>query len=177
MSLNVAQNNKGFTLVEVLIAFLITTIGLLALANVAVMSIDTNMGNMLRDEAQRISDRRLNGQIQFTDINRNPLGIPLPGLQTLPFTQLQAVAAATLAAPVCGPTGALNAVVTSDTRGMKRNYTVCWQVVQQGANSNSFQARVWVGWNYKGGNAAGIVPTGRPFQIGTAVPITKLATD
>ena len=85
LPLIVLRNNSGFTLIEVMIAFLITTIGLLALANVAVMTIDTNMGNMMRDEATRIAGERMNGKVQYTDINRNPIGAAVRGLKTLTY--------------------------------------------------------------------------------------------
>jgi type II secretory pathway pseudopilin PulG len=173
----VVQNNKGFTLVEVMIAFLITMLGLLAVVNVAVMSIHTNMANMLRDEATRIADQRLNGRLQYTDASGNLVGAPAPGLQLLPYAQLVAAVAASQAAPVCGPAGNANAFVTSDIRGVRRSFSVCWQVTQTAANSNTFIARVWVGWNYKGGAAAGIAPTGKGYQIGVPRTITKLATD
>ena len=150
LPLIVLRSNSGFTLIEVMIAFLITTIGLLALANVAVMTIDTNMGNMMRDEAIRIADERMNGQLQYTDINRNPIGLAERGLKTLTFDALQAKITAN---PVCGPNA--NAVVMSESKGVKRSYTVCSRVTQQGANSNTFLAQVWVGWNYKGGNSCG----------------------
>ena len=172
LSLIVLRNNSGFTLIEVMIAFLITTIGLLALANVAVVTIDTNMGNMMRDEATRIAGERMNGRVQYTDITRNPIGVAVRGLKTLTFTDLQAQISAN---PVCGP--AANTVVMSDSKGVQRDYTVCSRVTQEGANSNTFLAEVWVGWNYKGGNAAGIAPTQRRFQLGFSAPITKLSTD
>jgi type II secretory pathway pseudopilin PulG len=47
---------KGFTLVEVMIAFLVLLITSLALMQTALVSIEANMKNVLRDEAVRIAD-------------------------------------------------------------------------------------------------------------------------
>jgi prepilin-type N-terminal cleavage/methylation domain-containing protein len=160
MLLSAARNNKGFTLVEVLIAMLILLLGSLAIANVAVTVIDTNMGNLLRDEAVRIGDMRINGQLVDTT------NTTWPALANLTTIQLSALAAA--AAPSAPIT------VTGSSRGVQRTYTVVWQVARPVATSNVFRVDVWVGWNYKGGNAAGMVPTGQAFQHGSSTIITKL---
>ena len=54
------RNNKGMTLVEVLVALLISLLVFLALMQTALVSIDANMRNVLRDEAVRIADIRMN---------------------------------------------------------------------------------------------------------------------
>lgn len=166
--LTVLRNNSGFTLVEVMIAMVISIIGMLAMANVAVMAIDANMGNLLRDEAVKIADERINGTLQLTDINGNALST-WPSLKSRTRNQL---AAMTSAAASCQP-----GFILRDSKGVRRDYSMCWRITQQGANSNAFLAEVWVGWNYKGGNVAGIPPTGRRYQHGISTLITKLATD
>jgi len=51
---------KGFTLVEVLIALVITLVLFLALMQTALLSIDSNMTNVLRDEAVGIAEGSMN---------------------------------------------------------------------------------------------------------------------
>jgi Tfp pilus assembly protein PilV len=53
-------NQKGLTLVEVMIAFLVLLITSLALMQTALVSISSNMQNVLRDEAVRIAEMRIN---------------------------------------------------------------------------------------------------------------------
>ena len=53
------RNNKGMTLVEVLVALLISLLVFLALMQTALVSIDANMRNVLRDEAVRIAEMRM----------------------------------------------------------------------------------------------------------------------
>lgn len=59
MRLIVKQNKKGFTLVEVMIALTILLFVFLALMQTALVSIDSNMTNMLRDEAVLIAEERM----------------------------------------------------------------------------------------------------------------------
>ena len=54
------RNNKGMTLVEVLVALLISLMVFLALMQTALVSIDSNMRNVLRDEAVKIAEMRMN---------------------------------------------------------------------------------------------------------------------
>ena len=51
---------KGFTLVEVMIALVITLLVFLALMQTALVGIDSNMRNVLRDEAVKIAEMRMN---------------------------------------------------------------------------------------------------------------------
>jgi Tfp pilus assembly protein PilV len=53
-------NQQGLTLVEVMIAFLVLLITSLALMQTALVSISANMQNVLRDEAVRIAEMRIN---------------------------------------------------------------------------------------------------------------------
>jgi prepilin-type N-terminal cleavage/methylation domain-containing protein len=58
MLTTVNLNNKGLTLVEVLIASVITLVLFMALMQTALLSIDMNTGNDMRNEAIRITDER-----------------------------------------------------------------------------------------------------------------------
>jgi len=51
---------RGFTLVEVMIALVITLLVFLALMQTALVGIDSNMRNVLRDEAVSIAEMRIN---------------------------------------------------------------------------------------------------------------------
>ena len=51
---------EGFTLVEVMIALVITLLVFLALMQTALVGIDSNMRNILRDEAVSIAEMRIN---------------------------------------------------------------------------------------------------------------------
>ncbi|MBE0425161.1 MAG: prepilin-type N-terminal cleavage/methylation domain-containing protein [Nitrospirae bacterium] len=60
----------GFTLVEVLIALVVTLVVFLALMQTALVGIDSNMINILRDEAVSIADERMSAHrnVSFDDI-------------------------------------------------------------------------------------------------------------
>jgi prepilin-type N-terminal cleavage/methylation domain-containing protein len=158
MRLYARQDNKGFTLIELMIAMLILLLGSLAIAQVAVMVIDTNMGDLLRDEAVRIGNMRINGQMTDTS------NIAWPALANLTSVQLGALVTGAPSAPI---------TVSGSSRGFQRNYTVVWQVTRPNPAFNVFTVTVWVGWNYKGGNTAGFLPTGQAFQHGVSTIITK----
>jgi len=53
-------NKTGFTLIEVMIALVIALLVFLALMQTALVGIDSNMRNVLRDEAVRIAEMRMN---------------------------------------------------------------------------------------------------------------------
>lgn len=53
------RNNKGLTLVEILIALVITLIVFLGLMQTALLSIDVNTTNLLREEAISIAEERM----------------------------------------------------------------------------------------------------------------------
>jgi type IV pilus assembly protein PilV len=54
------SDKKGLTLVEVMIALLVLLVVSLALMQTALVSIDANMTNILRDEAVSIAEMRMN---------------------------------------------------------------------------------------------------------------------
>jgi type II secretory pathway pseudopilin PulG len=56
----VISNKKGLTLVEVMLALIIAMVVFLALMQTALVSIDANMKNTLRNEAVNIAERRIN---------------------------------------------------------------------------------------------------------------------
>lgn len=52
-------SNDGFTLVEVMVAILILTVGLLGLLQVSIVASEQNLRNAMRTEAVQISEERL----------------------------------------------------------------------------------------------------------------------
>jgi len=76
--LTVLRDNKGVTLVEVLIAVVITLIVFMGLIQASILSIGVNMRNDLRDEAVRLSSDIMS-QLRaapFDDINRDGTADP-----------------------------------------------------------------------------------------------------
>lgn len=67
-------NKKGFTLIEVLIAMVIILVVLLGLVQTAVLSIDNNLKNLLRDEAVRLAEEQMNvlKSLPINDVAYNP---------------------------------------------------------------------------------------------------------
>jgi len=59
MERRVLKNNKGLTLVEVLIAMVVFLLVSLAMMQTALVGIDSNMVNILRSEAVSIADERM----------------------------------------------------------------------------------------------------------------------
>jgi type IV pilus assembly protein PilV len=53
-------NNRGFTLIEVLVSIIILTVGLLGLLQVVNVSIAHNLNNQFRNEAIAVADRTMN---------------------------------------------------------------------------------------------------------------------
>jgi prepilin-type N-terminal cleavage/methylation domain-containing protein len=71
----VLPNKKGLTLVEVMIALVVLLIISLALMQTALVSIDSNMTNILRDEAVNIAEERMTifRSVQFNTQGVDPL--------------------------------------------------------------------------------------------------------
>lgn len=90
----VLLNNKGLTLVELMIALVILLLVSLALMQTALVGIDSNMRNVLRDEAVRIAEMRMEQarNLTFTQSSTNlisdtgllagdcPTGFPATGV-------------------------------------------------------------------------------------------------
>jgi len=61
MRLTVSQKNRGFTLIEVLVAICILVIGMLAVLSALVTTMEQNLNNLSMDEAVRIAEETMNG--------------------------------------------------------------------------------------------------------------------
>jgi len=55
----VLSNDRGFTLVEMVIAMVVILVALLGLVQATFLSIDSNMKNLLRDEAVRLAEEQM----------------------------------------------------------------------------------------------------------------------
>ena len=75
----VLTDKKGLTLVEVMIALVVLLIVSLALMQTALVSIDANMTNILRDEAVSIAEMRMNQarNIPFDTLVSDGADIPI----------------------------------------------------------------------------------------------------
>lgn len=60
MQIIARKRNSGFTLVEVLVAFLVLTFGMLAIFEGLILFSHANFRNLLRDEAVRIGEEKIN---------------------------------------------------------------------------------------------------------------------
>ena len=67
-------NNKGMTLIEVMISFLILMVVALAVMKTALVGMSTNMQNSLRDEAVNVVDLRMN-ELRNTAFDSISLGV------------------------------------------------------------------------------------------------------
>jgi len=56
----VLKNKKGLTLIEVMISLIVLLLVFLALMQTALVSIDSNMVNVLRDEAVNVAEEQMN---------------------------------------------------------------------------------------------------------------------
>ncbi len=126
MEQTVSPNNRGFTLVEVLIALVVILIGLLGLLQVALLSIEHNFRNLLRDEAVNIADQMMDGVV----IDKS--GNKYQGLRNRSFDSVASIP--------CFP-------VTRNFRNAQRDFTVCTQVESIIADAKGVQ--IYVGWNFK----------------------------
>jgi prepilin-type N-terminal cleavage/methylation domain-containing protein len=112
-------NNKGVTLVEVMISLVIFLIVFMGLMQTALLSIDGNVRNVERDEAIMIA----NGE--------------LDNLKNIPFNDPLLNAATTCR------------IVSRDFRNISKQYKVCDIIANLDAGVNTKSIQVVVGWNHK----------------------------
>jgi len=133
-------NNRGMTLVEVMIALVIILVLMLGLIQAAILSIDGNLRNVFRDEATRIAEQTMGD------------------LRNYPFDD------AALAIGSNCPNNPLT--VTRSFRDItSKNYIVCINVkcADNPLNCTAKSLQVVVGWNHKRENAP-MAPTNTEFQ-------------
>lgn len=89
--MNAMLNKKGLTLVEVMIALVVLLLVFLALMQTALVSIDSNMINVLRNEAVSIAEMKMNEarSISFDSlVSATPETVPrnLRNITDFPYT-------------------------------------------------------------------------------------------
>jgi Tfp pilus assembly protein PilV len=147
----VLRSNTGLTLVEVIISLVIALLVFLALMQTALVGIDVNMRNVLRDEAVNIAEMRLNS------------------MRNIPYTSI-ASDTGSLSAYDC-PTGFSSTGVPVE-RNIKNitGFDFCTSMVctEFGGDGNcatsdadNKQVAVRVGWKWKGENYTHSVTTVR----------------
>ena len=116
----VKQGNRGFTLVEVLVAIAFLTISMLAVLHALGLSVEHNMKNIVMDEAVRIAEQRMNE------------------LRNTPITSLTS------------STSSTRITITRQIRNKSFTYTVDWIVENLSADSRTIQVIVqWLDWTNK----------------------------
>jgi prepilin-type N-terminal cleavage/methylation domain-containing protein len=134
-------NKKGLSLVEVMIALVVVLVVFLALMQTALVSISSNMINVLRDEAVSIAEMRMNEA------------------RALPFTQTVDTlvgdsADLSLTATICPA----NFVTTFGTTGLRvsrnlrniSNFDFCTNRDVNTLNTDNKRVSITVGWKFKG---------------------------
>ena len=79
------KNNQGLTLIEVMIALVVLLLVFLALMQTALLSIDSNMINVLRDEAVNIAEEQMNDarNTQFDNLTSLPAAAVLRNIRNV----------------------------------------------------------------------------------------------
>lgn len=145
------NNKRGFTLVEMMIAMVIIMVGLLGLVQAVLLSIDSNMKNLFRDEAVRISQQALTGELIDSGGGRHE------GLKNLPVAN----DIGTLPAGIWQPF----TVIRNFGSTITKQYVVSITVfdLTPGTSRKSKRLQVVVGWDNK--KETGPLPeTNREFQ-------------
>jgi Tfp pilus assembly protein PilV len=130
------QNNRGLSLVEVIVSLLIMTVMLLGLAQTITVAISTNMQNVFRDEAVNVAEARMNGVLIDTS------GAAHDGMRNMPFANISLLSASDRAF-----------TVTRTFRGSATmNYTVNTLADNSisGATITASEITINVQWVYKG---------------------------
>ncbi len=131
------RNDKGFTLIEMMIAMVIILLGLLGLVQAALLSIDHNMRNVLRENGMAVAAERM----QET--------------RNMDYTAITTDAAAT---PANCPPEFIARFGTGEARDMNIrdviNFRYCTNrtvtVLPNALTDNSRQIQISVYWRWKG---------------------------
>jgi len=122
------SSNKGFTLIEIMIAMLIMMVGLLGLLQAVNIATEQNLRNQLRDESVMIGEQKLNE-------------LKMRGMGTTAAFRLLTSASTT-------------ETVQSSMRAFTKDFTVEKRVSSAStaslATTQSKKLEVSVGWSYKG---------------------------
>ena len=144
-----SKASKGFTLIEVLIALVIFTIGLMGLAAMMVTSVKTNHSSYLRTQAghlaQAMADRmRSNlGQVNAYNGSYNPLiGVANPCGSTAPCPPVQLVQR-----DLSVWLGQIRALLPNPAAQIECNVVTLGAGVQIGAAPYNGVCTIWLRWD------------------------------
>jgi prepilin-type N-terminal cleavage/methylation domain-containing protein len=112
----VSKGNRGFSLIEVLVAVFILFISMMAVLHALGLSVEHNLKNMIMDEAVRISEQRMNE------------------LRNMPITSLLSSTVST------------QLTISRKFRNTSIDYTVNWIVENLSADSRTIQVLVQWKW-------------------------------
>jgi len=133
LPITVLLNKKGVTLVEVMIALVILLLVFLALMQTALVSINANMNNVLRDEAVSIAEQRMNEA------------------RSIPYDTLLSDAAAIPTPNDCPTTFTTGGRVQRNFRNiMNKDFCTHMTVTTLGAAGDARQVNIQVIWSWKG---------------------------
>lgn len=130
------RNKDGFSLVEVMIALLVTLIVALAMMQTVLVSIEANTKNVIRDEAVKIAEGRLNEarNMPFDDLTVLGVGTDNDAIADCP-------------AGFAFPTGLK---VTRSVRNISQDFCTNRTGQQVSANPAAVQIEVNVSWDWRG---------------------------
>ena len=128
-------NNKGLSLIEVIVSLLIMTVMLLGLAQTILFSISTNMKNVFRNEAVNIAEERMNGVLIDTANTAHD------GLRNIPYTSIAAQAGNFTVARTFRGAATMNYTVTTSLTDISDAGT---------STISAYQLTLTVSWSYKG---------------------------
>ena len=138
--MNAVRDKRGMTLVEVLIAMVVLLLVSLAMMQTALVSIDSNMINVLRDEAIGIAEMRMNEarNLAFTSTTDNLLD---DGTDS------------NLTSTICPATfvtsfGTTGLRVTRNLRNIS-NFSFCTNRDVSTLGADNKQVTITVGWKWK----------------------------
>ncbi len=115
------RNDRGVSLVELLISMVLLAIVSVALIQSAIVAMNTNVMNELRDEAVRVAEARMN------DLRNTPFAA----------SDMQ----------VTSPSGVTESPLARTVRGVTCQFTINRKISQ--VDSNNRQVTVTVTWNYR----------------------------
>jgi len=135
--MNVVKDKRGFSQVEIMISLVLLLFVFLALAQTALVGIDSNMTNILRDEAVSIAEMRMNEarSLAFTETVDNLVSDT-----------------GSLSGADC-PAGfpATGVLVEKDMRSIS-GLDFCTNRTVNTLNSETKEVNIRVGWKWKGEN-------------------------
>ena len=134
MAQTVIRDNRGITLIEVLISFLLVMVTSLALIQSSLVAMNTNVINELRNDTVRLAEQKMN------ELRNTPFPAP----------------PATHALTALPPPGAKDPAITRKVRATSCDFTPSWMVKDIGFDSagqaNLKQINLTITWTYKNVN-------------------------